>query len=100
MGTYILFILNILIGGRYMVLTEHESKLLLTLSSSSRPQMISQLIKKSLMSPSTLYRAVEGLLEKGLIAEDRSRGVRIIRLTDKGGRIAKLLEEIERALHE
>jgi DNA-binding MarR family transcriptional regulator len=83
-----------------MVLTEHESKLLLTLSSSSRPQMISQLVKRSLMSPSTLYRAVEGLLEKGLIAEDRSRGIRVIRLTDKGGRIAKLLEEIERIIHE
>jgi DNA-binding MarR family transcriptional regulator len=83
-----------------MVLTEHESKLLLTLSSSSRPQMISQLVKRSLMSPSTLYRAVEGLLEKGLIAEDRSKGIRVIRLTDKGGRIAKLLEEIERIIHE
>jgi len=83
-----------------MVLTEHESRLLLTLSSSGKPQMISQLVKRSLMSPSTLYRAVERLLEKGLIAEDRSRGVRVIRLTDKGGRIAKLLEEIERIIHE
>jgi len=83
-----------------MVLTEHESKLLLTLSSSSKPQMISQLVRRGLMSPSTLYRAVEGLLDKGLIAEDRGRSVRVIRLTEKGDRIAKLLEEIERIIHE
>ncbi|MEM2740239.1 MAG: hypothetical protein QXQ29_05520 [Candidatus Bathyarchaeia archaeon] len=83
-----------------MVLTEHESKLLLTLLSSSKPQMITQLVKRGLMSPSTLYRAVEGLLDRGLIAEDRDRGVRVIRLTEKGGRIAKLLEEIERIIHE
>ncbi|MEM2639742.1 MAG: hypothetical protein QW374_00570 [Candidatus Bathyarchaeia archaeon] len=83
-----------------MVLTEYESKLLMTLSILDKPQMISQLVRRNLMSPITLYRAVEGLLKKGLITEDRGGGVRIIRLTERGKRVARLLEEVERVLHE
>lgn len=81
-----------------MVLTEFESKLLLTLLSLGKPQMISTLVRKAPMSPGTLYRALNSLLEKNLVDEDRGGGARVVWLTEKGLKTARLLEEVERLL--
>lgn len=80
-------------------LTEYESKVLLALR--DKPVPIMSLPKTSGTSGSAVYKAVGGLLKKGLVSEERERTLprrRFIRLTESGRRVAGLLNQLEQEI--
>lgn len=80
-------------------LTEYESKVLLALR--DKPLPIMSLPKTSGTSGSAVYKAVEGLLKKELVSEERENALprrRFIRLTDSGKRVAGLLSQVEQEI--
>jgi len=62
---------------------------------------VTSLQEKSKISPTALYNALRKLLQLGLIMEEREKDFprrRLISLTGKGWRVARLLVQIEEIL--
>jgi len=80
-----------------LIFTEADLILLALLNGDKK---ITDLRPATGLSTTSIYNNIQRLLNSGLIEEDRKKipGTRIIRLTEKGIRIAKILKTLEEEL--
>ena len=88
--------------SRELPLTESESRVLLALLREKQIPIMS-LPKAAGLGNGAVYNSVRSLAERGLLSEERETNLprrRFMKLTEKGRRIAVLLERVEHELAE